>query len=126
MLDKKYQIGFAFGIFVALLITGIPLFTTRYRANELENELNNSYRIVGELRGENQELGIRQQQLTDVIERSNKTVAELTDRAYRAERLVESTSRELAAAVSEAGSLGEILRGILDIIERLELETGTQ
>ena len=121
MREKSLWIGFAFGIFVALLITGAPLFSARDRVSELESELDNSYRIVGELRGANQEISIRQQQLADVIERTNKTVVELTDRADRAERLVESTSRELAVAVNEAGSLGEILRGILDIIEKLEL-----
>ena len=91
--------------------------------SELEAELVRSHRLSGQIREQNQELSLRQQQLEIDLERANHRVVELRERAERAEVIVERTSRDLAQAVNESRELGELLRGIFDVIEQLELAT---
>jgi DNA repair exonuclease SbcCD ATPase subunit len=111
----SFLLGLMLGVGILFTVTS----TDRGNIARLEEELSRSRGLSTELREQNQILTLRQSELTKIIERSNRTIAELTDRNRELESVVESAGQQLATAVLEAGSLTDLIRRIVDAIDIL-------
>ena len=115
----KYASGFLVGVFFTFLVF-IPFTRSRVTTiNELETKLVESQGLVVDLRTDNQILAGRQQQLTNNLTNSINRITELEDRNNELTELVDRTGKDIARAVNDAESLTSLIERIIDTVESL-------